>query len=331
MRALVLRNEPHTLKIEDSALPALKEGEAKVRMMAASLNHRDQWIREGKYAKIQYPVIPGSDGCGIVESVAHPEYRQLIGQRVVINPNINWGSNPKAQSNGYSILGMPSAGTFAEYTFVQADRLHPVPKHLAPELAAALPLAGMTAYRAAITQGQCQAQDTVLITGIGGGVALFAMQFALATGARVFVTSSSDEKLQKAKELGAAGGVNYRTVGWAAELNKIAGGFDLILDSAGGLQMNLLLNLVKAGGSIVSYGATLGIVPEFDIRKIFWKQIRLQGSTMGTDADFTAMLAFVAKHGIIPIVDSIRPFDDIISAFDRMKEAKQFGKLVVKF
>ncbi len=296
MRALCLRNSPYSFRIEEISKTPLQNNQVCVKMLAAALNHRDEWIRQGKYAKIMYPAILGSDGCGVIESVANNENRHLIGQRVIINPNINWGSNPKSQSGEYSILGMPTTGTLQEYINVPMDRLHYLPQHLTPEQ-----------------------------------VALFALQFAITIGARVFVTSGSEEKISKAIQLGAEGGINYKKQDWYKELLKISNGFDVIIDSAGGNDFNALLNVIKPGGTIVSYGATHGIIPDFDIRKVFWKQLRIQGSTMGSDEDFSAMLDFITVHQLVPVVDSIRSFADVVSAFDRMKESKQFGKLVLQF
>ena len=331
MRALCLRNSPYSFGIEEIAKPTLQPNEASVKMVSAALNHRDEWIRQGKYAKIIYPAVVGSDGCGVIETVANTEHRNLIGQRVIINPNINWGNNTKSQSGEYSILGMPSTGTLSEYCNIPIDRLHYAPAHLTSVQAAAIPLAGLTAYRALFTQGNLRPNHSVLITGIGGGVALFALQFAVAIGARVFVTSSNEEKIDKAIQLGAEGGINYTKNEWHKDLLKISAGYDLIIDSAGGTQFNTLLNIAKPGGCIVVYGATHGVLTEFDIRKVFWKQLRIIGSTMGSDEDFSDMIDFVTTHKVVPVVDPVRPFDDVLTAFDRMKEGKQFGKLVIEY
>lgn len=326
MKALILSSADATVKTSDVEMPALSErNTAIVRLDAAALNRRDYYISKGFYAKIQYPVIFGSDGCGVVVA----GNSDWLGRQVVINPSFDWGENTAAQSLRFSILGMPSNGTLAEYVAVPADRLRTKPNHLDAVQAAALPLAGVTAYRAVMTQGGCIAEQTVLITGIGGGVALFAMQFANAIGAKVYCTSGSDEKLEKAKTIGAIGGANYHNENWDKHLLQQTDGFDLIIDGAGGEQMNSLLSLCKPGGTVVSYGATLGAVKNLNLHRIFWKQIKLQGSTMGTDADFDAVLAFTEQHGIIPVIDSIFALDDAADAFTRMEQGKQFGKIVV--
>ncbi len=329
MKALVLNEaEEYRLRMEDIELPKLSDGEALVRIKAAALNHRDQWISEGKYAKIQYPSVLGSDGCGVVEEIAGAD-QSLRGQEVIINPNVNWGPDELAQSPDYSIHGMPAYGTFAEYTIVQADRLHPRPAHLTAVQAAALPLAGMTAWRAVVAQGEVVPGHNVLVTGIGGGVAQFAFEFAQTIGARVYVTSGSTDKLRRAIEMGAAGDANYSVENWHRELQIVSNGFDVIIDGAAGNQMNVLLDLLRPGGRLISYGATLGR-PEFlNVYKIYWKQLRLQGTTMGSDKDFADMLKFVNEHRMLPIIDSVYPFEAIGDAFSRMQHGEQFGKIVV--
>lgn len=328
-KALTLSQEVG-LHFTQQTLPALKEGQALVRLKAAALNHRDEFIREGLYPNIQYPAILGSDGCGLVEDVGDTSSRTWIGEEVIINPSLNWGDQEAAQSRSYQILGMPKSGVFAEYAVVQVDNLYQKPQHLSAAQAAALPLAGLTGYRSLIEKGQVKPAQKVLITGIGGGVAQMVLLMASAVNADVYVTSGQNAKLERAKELGALNGVNYHQADWASKLKKQSGGFDLIVDSAGGDQWNALIDLLKPGSQLVFYGATLGSPSNLNLHKIFWKQLTLKGSTMGSDQDFHNMLAFVKKHRVIPTVDSIRPFDNIIEAFDQMNAGEQFGKLVVK-
>ncbi len=328
-KALILSQEVG-LHLNEVDCPELQEGEALVRIKAASLNHRDEFIREGLYPNIQLPAITGSDGCGIVEEVNESNYQSWVGKEVIINPNLEWGDKEEAQSKNYHILGMPTRGLFGEYAIVPAKNLYPKPGHLSAQQAAALPLAGLTSYRAMIVKGAVKPAQKVLITGIGGGVAQMALQFADAMNADVFVTSGNNEKIEKAKELGARDGANYKSEGWHKSLKKASGGFDLIIDSAGGDEWNQLIDILNPGGKLVFYGATNGSPTNLNLHKIFWKQQTLMGTTMGSDNDFEAMLAFVEKHKVAPTVDSIRPFDEIVSAFDQMNAGKQFGKLVVK-
>ena len=308
--------------------PTPTDGEVRIALYAAALNHRDQYIRDGKYAKIQLPCVLGSDGCGVVD-LAPAQAAHLMGARVVIDPAFDWGPNPSAQGLHFSILGMPRQGTFAEYVCVPWQNVHLAPSHLTNEEAAALPLAGLTAYRAAMVQGMVQKGDVVLVTGIGGGVATMAMQFALAAGATVWVTSGSEAKLERAREIGAAGGANYNIATWAADLADATGGFDCIVDSVGGASVNDLTNLARAGGRLVFYGTSRGAVPSLNLHRIYWKQLHIVGSTMGTPENFRTMLDVVSQHRLRPVVDSTYHLAQAEQAFDRMKQSEQLGKIVI--
>lgn len=319
------------LAIIEEEIPIVPVGCALVKIEAAALNRRDYWICEGKYPGIKENITLGSDACGIVEKVEGEEGQTWIGKEVLINPNINWGTDEKHQAKDYSILGMPDNGTFAEYIVVGIDRLVEKPSHLKAKEAGALPLAGLTAYRAVRTQGEIGENDVVLISGFGGGVAQFAFQFCIALGAKVFVTTSNAEKLKKAKDLGATNGVNYKEENWDKQLKEMAGGFSHIIDSAGGDQVNTLLKLMKPAGRYVFYGASLGLPSNIDMYRIFYNQLRIQGTTMGSDSEFTEMVNFVNEHNIIPIVDSVIPFEKALTAFEKMKNGTQMGKLVLTF
>ena len=179
------------------------------------------------------------------------------------------------------------------------------------------------------TKGKIQAEDKVLITGIGGGVALMAFQFALAMGATVFVTSGSPEKLAQATEMGAAGAVNYRDPDWSKQLKEMAGGFNLIIDSAGGSGFSQLLYLTRPGAKVVTYGGSKGVVPDISPQLIFWRQLSILGTSMGSPREFANMLSFVRERKIVPIVDSTFDLADGQRAFARMEEGLQFGKLVL--
>lgn len=328
MKALVL-TQANTVEIIEKATPVPAAGEVLVRLKAAALNHRDQWIREGRYPGIEQGVTLGSDGAGIVERAGDPALTDWIGKEVIINPNRNWGPNPAVQSPEYNILGMPQNGTFAEYIAIPVDRLQPKPAYMNWAEAASIPLGGLTAYRALFTHGKVQQGMQVLINGIGGGVAQWAFLFAQGAGAGVWATSSSEDKLAAVVARGARGGFNYREESWAKKAKKETGGIDLIIDSAGGNSLNDLLDVVKPGGSIVFYGATTGVPENLNLRKVFWNQIRLQGSTMGNDQEFKEMIAFIEQQQLRPIMEEPIRFDNIIEAFDRMKNGEQFGKLVI--
>jgi NADPH:quinone reductase-like Zn-dependent oxidoreductase len=329
MRAVQLAavNELNLASVPD---PQAGPGEAIVRLRAAALNHRDVWIKLGQYAGLKYPCIPGSDGAGVIESVGAGVDAAWLGREVIIYPGLDWGSRESAQGEGFSILGLPRDGTLAEKVAVPAANLVPKPAHLTWEEAAALPLAGLTAHRALITRARLKLEDRVLITGIGGGVALFSLQFAVAQGAEVFVTSGSEEKISRAVTLGAAGGANYKEAGWASALAKAHGPFDVIVDSVGGEGFNDLIELAAPGGRIVFFGATRGNPSGVALRKIFWRQLSLLGSTMGSPCDFAGMLEFVALHRIKPVVSEVFPLVRAAEAFALMERGGQFGKIVVQ-
>ncbi len=319
MKALVLEGIGDDLKIKEVPDLIQEDGHSIVQIETAALNHRDVWITKGKYPRLQFPLIMGSDGAGYLDNA-----------KVLINPSLNWGDNPAVQAKDYRILGMPDQGTYAEAVRVPTRLVHPVPEHLSMEEAAALPLAGLTAYRALMVKCKPQAGEKVLISGIGGGVALFAFQFALALECEVYVTSGSDEKIQQSIALGAAGGVNYKDPQFAEKLSALCGGFDVIIDSAGGAGFTTLLKNCRPGGRISFYGGTQGNIPELNPQFLFWRQISIFGSTMGNDSEFLDMLDFMTTHKIHPIIDSVYPLEDANEAFQRMAEGKQFGKIVLK-
>ncbi len=319
MKALVLNrlHEPMDFQDVDNPLPA--PGEALVRLHAAAFNRRDWWITQGQYAKIQLPVILGSDGAG--------EYR---GKPVVIYPALEWGDDPRAQGKAFRILGLPENGTFAEWIKIPRVNLAPMPEHLNWQQAAALPLAGLTVYRALFTRCRLKAGERVLITGVGGGVALMAMQFAQAAGAEVFVTSGSDQKIARAVQMGAKGGVNYKEADWDKRLKADAGTFDVLIDSAGGDGFAALPGLCNPGARIAIYGGSVGKINGLSPQILFWKQISILGSTMGTLQEFRRMLTFVNQHRIVPVVDKVFPLSDGNQAMQYMAEGSQFGKVVLQ-
>ncbi len=332
MKAVVLRTlgAPEVLRVEDVPDPRHEPGEVLVRLRAAALNHRDVWIRRGQYAGIKLPVILGSDGAGeVIETGAavDPKWR---GHEVIINPSLHWGDDERMQGPGWQILGLPRDGTYADLVKVPADALFDKPSHLSFEEAAAIPLASLTAYRALVTRAQLQANETVVITGIGGGVATCALLFAARLGARTFVTSGSDAKIEAARARGAAGGVNHSNADWPKAMLALIGGRpDVVIDGAGGDTFNRALDLVSPGGRVVSYGATTGPTPTLEVRRIFWKQLNVLGSTMGSPRDFAGMLQLYAG-GLRPIVDAVLPLDQVAEAHRRMDEELQFGKIVLK-
>lgn len=329
MKALVLQELKQPLQLEDRDDLAPGPGEAVIELKAAALNRRDYWITQGMYPGIQLPVVLGSDGAGVVKRLGEGVSPEWLQRELIINPGWNWGDHEAYQSHEFHILGMPDDGTFASEVRVPAKYLAAKPAHLSWQEAAALPLGGVTAYRAVFTQGRLHPGERVLISGVGGGVATFALQYALAAGANVLVTSSSAEKIARAIQLGATAGFDYRADGWHKQLVSEQGPVDLIIDSAGGDGYASLVDVAAPGGRIVNYGATAGPPKKLDLFKIFWKQLHLIGSTMGSSDDFAAMLAFVNQHKIKPIVDEVFSLADGNEAIERMENSAQFGKLVI--
>ena len=333
MKAFVLHQveEAWNLPLEEVENPTPGQGEVVVHLKAAAINHRDVYISQGQYAGLKFPIIPGSDGVGEIAAVGGGVSGLNVGDAVIINPSLDWGNDPRVAGPQWRILGLPDNGTFAEFVKVPASAVYPRPEGLSDEEAAALPLAGLTGYRATVTRGNVQPGDTVLITGIGGGVATFALLIAQKMGARVFVTSSSDEKLERARALGAIETFNYKNTNWvkAARAASGKGGVDLIVDGVGGETFNQALDAVVPGGRVVSYGATTGSVPEMVVRRIFWKQLNVFGSTMGSPDDFKGMLSLFS-NGLHPVVSTVFPLSETGQALKHMNDARQFGKIVLR-
>ncbi|MEX0967353.1 MAG: zinc-binding dehydrogenase [Bacteroidia bacterium] len=330
MRAIELQAVNTPLKLVEKQKPEAGKGDVVVKLKAAALNHRDVYIQQGLYPNLKFPVTPGSDGAGVVDETGEGVEESWLGKDVIINTMIGWGENENAPAPDYQIVGMPEDGTLAEYIRVPAANLYPKPPHLNFEQAAALPLGGLTAFRATVVRPQLKTGEKVLVTGAGGGVAQFAVQFAAALGCEVWVTSGSDSKIAKAVEAGVEGGANYTNPHWTKELQKNAGVFDVIVDGAAGEGFNELLKLVSPGGRICMYGGTRGKINGLLPARIFWKQITILGSSMGSDADFEAMLKLVNEKQIIPVIDKVYPLENTAEAFERMEKGHQMGKIVIR-
>ncbi len=320
--------------------PVPGAGEVLVKVEAAALNGLDIFVRNGiPGVPVTFPHVPGADGTGVVEALGPGVKGPAPGTRVVLQPGLSCGTcefclaGERSLCVTFRILGEHLPGTFAEKVAVPRANVYPTPGRLSPEQAAAFPLVGLTAWRMLVTRAALRPGETVLVHGVGGGVSTMAVQIAKLCGAsRVFVTSSSEEKLQRARELGADETINYKTadVGKAIrELTKKRG-VDLVVDSVGAATWRHSLNAAARNGRIVTCGATSGPNPEEEIRTIFWKQLTILGSTMGTDAEFTAMLSAVEAGRIDPVVDSVFPLADARQAYERMASGAAFGKIVLK-
>lgn len=329
MQAMWLKELESPLVLQETATPVPEPGWALIELKAAALNRRDYWITLGMYPGIELPKILGSDGAGIVRAVGDLDDEPWVGSEVIFNPGWKWGTQESAQAAQFEIAGMPSNGTFASHIVVPVATLRNKPPHLDWNHAAALPLAGLTAYRAVMTQGRLRPGEKVLISGIGGGVATLALQMAVAVGAEVAVTSSSKAKIDRAKDLGAVHGFDYNDPQWDEEAATKFGRPNLIIDSAAGPGYAQLVSLAAPGGRIVNYGATAGPVEKLDMFKLFWNQLHLIGSTMGSPHDFREMLHLVEKHGLCPVVDDILPLDQANHALEKLSASTQFGKVVL--
>ena len=330
MRAVVFRGKDKSLVVETVKKPKPVKDQVLVRMHNAALNHRDIWTWREVTDVPDSGVILGSDGSGVIEDVGEDADTLLIGMEVVINPSLDWGTNPVVQGNSFRILGYPDHGTFGDYLVISKKYVFEKPEHLSFAEAAAVPLSGLTAFRAVFSKARLRANEKVLVTGIGGGAALWALQFTHAYKARVYVTSGSDEKLAKAKSLGAIDGFNYKDPEWAAKAFKASGGFDVVIDSAGGEGFSRLPDIMLPGGRIVNFGRTAGNITNLATRTIYWKQLSILGTTMGTRDEFLSMLEFVESRKLKPVIDQTFPLERIDQALQQMEHGNQFGKIVLQ-
>ncbi len=318
------------IRIEDIPVPSVKENEIPINIKSASLNHRDVWIAKGAYPKIYLPVVLGSDCSGIVQDTGTAVRDFRIGDEVIINPGFNWGNAESHQSKDFKILGMPDNGTFAEYISVDQSYVYKKPYHINFFQAAGIPLTGVTAYRALFRKANLQKGENILIPGAGGGVSSAALMFAVSIGANVFVTSGSDDKISKAVSIGAKGGVNYKNDDWDKKILEMSGNnIDVIIDGEGGDTFSKCVELINYGGRIVSYGSTSGKTGSIPMARLFWKQLKIFGSTMGSPDDFNEMINFINDNKIVLVIDEVFSLENIAEAFLKMNEGRQFGKIVV--
>ncbi len=319
MNAMMLWNVGQSLTPADipPTLPSI--GDVYVTLKAAALNKRDYWITQGKYPGLVFPLVLGSDGAG------------LIGNReVVINPGMDWGDRADHFGPGFKILGMPDNGTLSTEVKIHESNLYDKPQHLTWTEAASLPVAGVTAYRAMFTRGRAKSGERMLITGIGGGVATMALLFGVASGIETWVTSSSDEKINKAITHGAKGGVNYTKENWDKELaNQVPGKLDIVIDGSGSPTFSKILSLMNPSGRLIIYGGTGGIINDLSPQRIFWKQLDILGSTMGSPEDFRQMIELVNQYKIRPIISQTFSLEQANEAIALVGSGEQFGKVCI--
>jgi zinc-binding alcohol dehydrogenase/oxidoreductase len=331
MRAVFFKGKDQPLVVQQIKKFRPVKDQVLIRLHNAAINHRDLWTWREQNLPASDGIILGSDGSGVIEDVGEDADTLLIGSEVVINPSLDWGANPIVQGNAFRILGFPDHGTFSDYIVISKKYVFDRPEHLTFAESAAVPLSGLTAYRALFSKARLRAKEKVLITGVGGGAALWVLQFAVAYQGRVYVTSGSDEKISKAKALGAIEGFNYKDPDWQQKaMKESGGGFDIIIDSAGGDQFSKLIELALPGGRIVNFGRTAGNITNISTRLLYWKQISIHGSTMGTRDEFLSMLDFVESRNLKPVIDKIFPLEQIDEAMKRMEQGDQFGKIVLQ-
>ena len=329
---------PEVLKIGELPTPTPGHGEVRVRVRASALNHLDIFTRDGmENVRVPLPQIPCGDGSGEIDILGPGVEGLAPGDRVLIQPGVYCGAcefclaGEQSLCIRYRILGEHLPGTLAEFAVVPARNVFRIPDGLGFEGAAAFPLAYQTAWRMVVGRGGAAPGTTVLIHGIGGGVAWAALEIALLCGARVFATSSDEEKLSRAREAGAAEAWNSRSEDVARRVSEATGrrGCDLVVDSVGEATWMISLRAAAKGGRIVTCGATSGPNPKEEIRLIFWKQLSILGSTMANEREFRALAAAVFSGRLRPRIDSVWSRADAPAAFAKLESGRQHGKIVL--
>ncbi len=339
MKAAVIHHhgDVDQIRVEDIPKPSPGPGEVLVSVRAAALNHLDVWVRMGGRTSLQMPHVLGSDASGVVAEVGDRVEGLEVGQEVILNPGLSCGqcefcrAGEDSMCASYGIVGLTRPGTFAQHAVVPALCVNAKPNFLSFEEAAALPLSWLTAYRMLITRAKMKPGETVLIHGIGGGVAIDALQLTKAAGGVAIVTSSHDWKLDRARQLGAHETINYATEDVAARTRELTGGrgVDICFDTVGEATWQANFQAARKGGRIVHCGVTTGATAEVNIQQLYWNQLTVLGSTMGSREDFRQMIALVSAAEIKPVIDSTAPLEEIVSLTQRMEAGDQFGKLVL--
>ena len=332
MRAarLVAFGEVPTFEVQEVPDPTPGPGEAVLQLRAAAVNRRD-WCIYRKPGYCPLPVTLGSDGAGVVSAIGPGVTGWTLGDEVVINPTLGWARGADVPGPEFDILGAPSQGTFAEKVVIAADNLAARPQRLSWEEAAAINLAGLTAWRATVSCAKAQPGRSVLITGAGGGVATFAIQIAAERGAAVYVTSSSAEKIEQALTIGARAGFRYDDPDWPQHARSVVEeGFDAAVDSFGGPSWRSVLKALARGGVLVNFGDTGGDQSTVDVADVYWEWRSIVGTTMGSPQEYGAMIDHVRTASWRPAIDSVFELERLGEAMARLDGgADRFGKIVI--
>jgi len=331
MRAFHLTaGEAYELQHTDMQPPAPRSGEVLVRLHAASLNYLDLAVARGGFGVIAPEFIPGTDGAGEITALGERVEGWEVGERVIVGTFVDWPAGPYTIEAGKRIRGVSMPGSLAEYTVVPTTALVRMPPSLSYREAASLPIAATTAWNALVA-GSIRPGTTVALLGTGG-VSLFALQLAKAAGARVLITSSSDEKLERARALGADELINYRTTpAWdEAMLAATRGrGVDLVVETIGPGTFQRSINVAAIGGTIFTLGFISGMDVSFPLLSVMLKTLRIVGSQTGSTANLADATRAIAQSRIKPVVDRVFDFDDAQSAYSYLEQASHFGKVVI--
>ncbi len=330
---------PEVLRYRELPTPQFADDEALVRIEAAALNRLDIYVREGwPNLRLQFPHILGADGAGVVEARGKEVTQAAVGERVVLDPSLPCGTCDACRRGEevlcaeYRILGEHVDGTYAELVKVPGENLLPLPDGVPLEPSAAAPTTFMTAWRLLMTRAAVQSGETVLVLGAGGGVSSAAIQIAKYAGARVIATSSTEEKLERARELGADEVINYTREPFeraAWELSEKRG-VDVVVDSVGEATWKQSLRALGKNGRLVTCGATTGPLGETDIRIIFWRQLQILGSTMANRAEFREVMQLIWEGKLKPVIDRILPLREARAAQEYLEKGEQFGKILLR-
>lgn len=328
------------VKVLEVPTPQPGPGAVLIRVRAAALNRLDLFtIRGIKGLVLKMPHVVGSDAAGVIERLGANATKYAVGDRVTFNPGIYCGTcdqcraSEESECATYGIIGEHMPGSMAEFVVVPEKNLYKLPDSLSFESAAAASLVFQTAFRMLFTRGQARKGETVVVLGAGSGLSTACIQLAKHHGCRVIATTSSAEKMERARQIGADEVINYKTEDWGKRVWDLTGkrGADLIIDAVGRDTLNQSVRALKKGGRVVIPGGTSGQVVDLDLRYVYWKQVALLGSTMGSAAEFQAAMDLVAAGKVTPVVGAVFPHGRAREAFEAMESGAHFGKLVVTF